>query len=417
MESQKKDNNTWKEWYLAIQGLFYFAQGIMMSAVLMMVVYFQDEFGVDPGTAIAFQGLILMPSYLKIIYGVISDRYPSKKFGRRRPYIFFAGLISAIGWFIFAIIKDFGFFIILMALLINLGGNIADAVFDALGVDVTPPHRRSVYQGIGWGLRGLGGALSGIVFGFVVQSFSWSAAFIIFGIFCAIAIFFILLIKEPRDESGNYVSGDINWGDFGSKLKEKDFWLISLFMILAASSFAITVTYSTFMNDGLALSVAQIGVTLSLLNIGQFFGALISGWLGHRFRFKYVFLAELIVYMGMLLIFLLNPFSSLISIYVMSIIIGAVANAALVTLIRLMMEFSTGKTAGMSFSWFMSLGNMGMTLVGAIFISNLKKISGSYLIGMQAQIIFVIITIFFSLFLLKKVVKTKKSKGETTLLE
>ena len=121
--------------------------------------------------------------------------------------------------------------------------------------------------------------------------------------------------------------------------------------------------------------------------------------------------------MGMLLIFLLNPFSSLISIYVMSIIIGAVANAALVTLIRLMMEFSTGKTAGMSFSWFMSLGNMGMTLVGAIFISNIKKISGSYLIGMQAQIIFVIITIFFSLFLLKRVVKVKKSKGETTLLE
>jgi len=142
--------------------------------------------------------------------------------------------------------------------------------------------------------------------------------------------------------------------------------------------------------------------------LSHILGSFASGWLGQRFQLKNVFLAQIIVYIGITLLFLANPFSSLPMIYVMSLIIGIIANALIATQIRLIMEYSHGKTAGMSFSWFMSMGNLGMLIIGANLIANLQAFTDSYLIGMQAQVVLMIISIPLGYLLIKKMTSEKK---------
>ena len=98
--------DVWRDYYLAIQGFFYLAQGIAMGAILFFPNFLRS-LGATDSQSIIFQAIVWIPWYLKIFFGILSDNYPVKSFGRRKPYIFLAGILGVIGWATIPLFKTF----------------------------------------------------------------------------------------------------------------------------------------------------------------------------------------------------------------------------------------------------------------------------------------------------------------------
>jgi len=65
----------WKEWFLAIQGFFYFTQGVAMVAILLLPIYMQEIF-FEPlyyqekaiELSLYYAGIIMIPWSAKLIF-------------------------------------------------------------------------------------------------------------------------------------------------------------------------------------------------------------------------------------------------------------------------------------------------------------------------------------------------------------
>jgi hypothetical protein len=143
---ETEQEEVWKDYYLGVQSVFYFAQGVAMGALLFLTA-FLGYLNVDNFGRILFQAVIWLPWYLKVFFGVLSDNVPIRNYGRRKPYIIFAGFAGIIGW------------------IASFGTGMSDATIDALAVDITPQRRRGALQGLSWGFRGLGLGLTTLLAG------------------------------------------------------------------------------------------------------------------------------------------------------------------------------------------------------------------------------------------------------------
>ncbi len=81
--------NEYKLIYTGIFSSLYFTQGVTQSIFTVIVpVYLLQKLGSVDTAALSFMfSIILTPFILKLIYGLLSDRFGSKKLGRRKPWI------------------------------------------------------------------------------------------------------------------------------------------------------------------------------------------------------------------------------------------------------------------------------------------------------------------------------------------
>ena len=406
MNSEKDINlegKYWKEWYLVIQGFFYFVQGGAFAAIMMMVVFLQDQLGVESTDAIKYQSLIMLPWFIKIIFGFVSDKFPIRNFGKRRPYILLAGIFGLIGWFTFANFTVFSEWVIITGILTAGSVAIADTVFDSMGVDLAPPNRRSAMQGVGWGFRGLGGFISGMTFGIIVERASWSTGYMIFGGLMVLGCFATLLVKEPRDENGKIIISDIKISEIRKEFSLKTTWITTLFNIFGGAALAVVAVLSDFLyNSPLHISIENLGMTFSMFSLGQFIGAITAGYIGHKFRPNWILLITSLLYVGMISFFLTDPFTTLINAYTIIAILGAINGGYEATQMRISMEFSVGKLSGTMFSFYNSMANIGQIALGALIINAIRKSVGSYLVAMQVASGFILMTLIPGFYLLKK---------------
>jgi len=206
--SEEYLESNWKEWYLALQGVFYFAQGVAFVAILVLPLFMQNVMGMSADRALSLYGTILLPWGVKVIYGLLSDNVSIGKFGRRKPYLVIAGILGAVGWIALPFFADsFGLFLF-AALIVSISTALADATLDSLAVDVTPQKRRGAMQAVGWGMRGAGMALSGFVLGIFMNLAYWKIIYILPGSFMIVTCFVVLLFPENSNlpfASANFV--------------------------------------------------------------------------------------------------------------------------------------------------------------------------------------------------------------------
>ncbi|HUT80137.1 MAG TPA: hypothetical protein VMZ29_02965 [Candidatus Bathyarchaeia archaeon] len=72
---------------MGIQGFFYFSQGFAMAAIFLLPVLMQDRLGVSPDDSITYQTIIMIPWYIKLLYGILSDNVSFGKFGRMDKWL------------------------------------------------------------------------------------------------------------------------------------------------------------------------------------------------------------------------------------------------------------------------------------------------------------------------------------------
>lgn len=199
----EKNKTEFKTSYIGIFSLNYFIQGINQSMFAVIVpIYLILELGAVSGADIAFlTSTVLMPFAIKFIYGMLSDKYALKNFGRRKPWIIIPVIISGLIWILipFIITKSTAYLIFIVGgVLIVLGVAIADTAIDGLILDITPKAKLGRVQGTCWGIRSVGIIIGGplIVVFYLLANANINLIFIGLGIVMILSTLTILIVKE-----------------------------------------------------------------------------------------------------------------------------------------------------------------------------------------------------------------------------
>lgn len=192
-----------KKTYIGIFSLNYFTQGITQSffTTIIPIYLLQLMSGLDAGEVASVMSMVLLPFGVKFIYGILSDKYGLKKWGRRKPWIIFPSIISGLIWILvpFLLTPDNAMLMItLLGILIVIGVAMGDTAIDGLILDLYPKERLGRVQGICWGFRSVGIIAGGPLIVMLFLGFRGVVefSFIVLGIAMIIFPFLVLIVKE-----------------------------------------------------------------------------------------------------------------------------------------------------------------------------------------------------------------------------
>lgn len=174
MNSENSENNSYK-FNNKIFSIYYFVEGYVQGIpMLVFPAYLAQVLGGSFDIAlwllISFIGAI--PWSIKLIVGVVSDKWGSKKYGKRFPWISGFGIFGGFWWIIMALFlptdNSIYFFLAIFNFLAQTGMAFSDTALDGLILDVTPKKDLGKVQGFTWTFMllgmGAGGMLLGLIF-------------------------------------------------------------------------------------------------------------------------------------------------------------------------------------------------------------------------------------------------------------
>ena len=400
----------WRGSNLGWVGLFYLAQGVAFGALVFLPAYLRF-LGLSDFDSIVWQAVIMLPWYLKIIFGILSDNLPLRSWGRRKPYIFLAAAFGLIGWISIPFVGatfGFGVLLIIVGLLASTGAAMSDAVIDAMAVDVTPPRRRGSMQGVSWGFRGLGLGLAAVGMGLLSFADLWSLVFLIPGLLLAFFTFLTLIIKEnplPPDFSA------VPMSTYKKVFSFRNVQLNLVFQLLAGIAIAIVPILQTLLEEGLGFDLITVGIIFMTFAIGWFIGAVIIGVLGDSISLRTMLpLATILYIIAVVAAFLLAPyFLSWIITAGFFFLVGLANGGYEATYQRISMDNSPSILAGTMMNLYNSISNIGQLAIGAIIIAYIALLfGGNYIIGIQITILFFMIALIPGWYLITRYRQEKK---------
>ncbi len=417
-ESSKR-YSVWRDSYFGVQGLFYFAQGVSLGALL-FITEFLDYLGLsDPFERLVVQAIVWIPWYIKIVFGVLSDNVPVSRFGRRKPYIFLAGVLGAIGWLTLPLHVVYSALLLGSGMLAALGTSMSDAVIDAMAVDITPPQKRGMMQGVSWGSRGLGAGISFIAVGLMADLEMWFFIYAIPGIIVSLSCFLVLLFEErplPADFER------IPLSTYSRVFKMRNVQVCLFFQILAGAAIAILGIMQTFLTEELGFNNATTGFVFMVFSVGMFTGALIFGVLGDRAPVRITLSATTVAYV-------LVVFSALfINLAVVAVstafflIVGFANGGYEATQMRISMDNSPSVVAGTVYNLYNSVSNIGQLAIGSLLIGALADYligmgTGSYQQAWQLAILFLLLALLPGYYLVTRYEPVGQDEDDHIALE
>ena len=276
------------------------------------------------GTEFAFlASIIQIPWSIKLIYGIISDKYGSKRYGRRKPYVIGPVIMSGLFWFLipFVITPENAITaMILIGLVISTGLAFGDTSIDGMIMDICPKEQLGRTQGFCWSLRSIGRIAGGPIFAYlivIVQTITAETIFIIVGIATIASSFLTLIVKEaeyiPEVNLKLHIIGMFN--------KRKDWityfysmlsWLIegaagmflSFYILIKLNLIELKGTTLSLETTDLNIYIYQANIAL-LFSIGVVIGAIIGGQIADLIsRKKGMYISVLIITIALLLMVL-----------------------------------------------------------------------------------------------------------------
>ncbi|MHB8086835.1 MAG: MFS transporter, partial [Anaerolineaceae bacterium] len=192
--------------------LLYFTQGTILGYFASVNALYLMGSGFDMGKVGIFSTIALIPFVIKILFGMLSDRFNFLGFGHRKPYIFMGLAVQAVCLLIVAQINPtnhyWGF--VLLAFLLQLGMAFYDTCTDGLALDITPTNEQGILQGFMVGGRSVGVIVAASAAGFIAQYLNWPAVFYFLAILTLIPIPLLFFIKD----SGRAQGLSFNWAAF-----------------------------------------------------------------------------------------------------------------------------------------------------------------------------------------------------------
>jgi len=155
-----------------------------------------------------------LPWIIKLIVGVLSDKYGSKKYGRRFPYIVGFGTFGGIGFCIMGSFlpsdESIYTYLAIYLFIIMVGIAFADTAVDGLILDITPKENLGNIQGLTWALRLIGMIVGGAILGMIFMILNMiPILFIIIGILMILACILPYYVEELPVEKVKKIGHDV----------------------------------------------------------------------------------------------------------------------------------------------------------------------------------------------------------------
>jgi len=316
-----------KRSYVWIFSTNYFIQGASNSMIAVIIPIYLLLMLTKAGKSIsatefAFLASILtLPWAIKIIFGIISDKYGSKRLGRRKPYVIGPVIMSGLCWFLIPLVINPDNAIIAMifiGLCISTGLAFGDTSIDGMMIDICPKDQLGRTQGFCWGLRSIGRIAGGPILAYlivIVKTVNADVIFIIAGLATIASSFLTLLIKEAKE----YPEVKLKQHIIGMFNRKKD-WMTYFFATLSwivegavaiFLSFYILVKLNLIKLKGTTLSLERTDLNIYiyqanialLFSIGILIGAIVGGQIADKkSRRKGVYISILVIPISLLLL-------------------------------------------------------------------------------------------------------------------
>jgi MFS transporter, PAT family, beta-lactamase induction signal transducer AmpG len=255
--------------------LLYFTQGTILGYFASVNALYLMGSGFDMGKVGIFSTIALIPFVIKILFGMLSDRFNFFGLGHRKPYIFMGLAIQAICLLIVAQINPtnhyWGF--VLLAFLLQMGMAFYDTCTDGLALDITPENEQGTLQGFMVGGRSIGVIAAASAAGFIAQYLNWPAVFYFLAILTFIPVPLLFFIKDTGRGQGLR----FNWSAFKAFKNRQVLAVAGAGLVI----FLVIVGANQLMNPALTarfnIDLSTAGLITTVWGIGCVAGAFIGG--------------------------------------------------------------------------------------------------------------------------------------------
>jgi MFS family permease len=292
--------NEYKTIYTGIFSSLYFTQGVTQSIFTVIVpVYLLSQLGSVDTAALSFMfSIILTPFILKLLYGLLSDKFGSKKLGRRKPWILGSTSFTGIMWIVLSFLIPFLLdsnpsgiigYIALLGFILILGVAISDTAMDGFILDICPKEKLGRTTGTVWAFRSLGIIIGGPIILFLILIIQFELILISIGILTV--LFGLLTLKIPHNTitekvrlgkniKSMFKKGE-NWKMFGFSffmaiVDGVIFTMISLYVLVQAGVVTGEGATLDLLKKDISLYGPQAIITL-FIGVGVILGAIVGG--------------------------------------------------------------------------------------------------------------------------------------------
>lgn len=294
-----EEKGMFKNHYTGIFSLNYMVQGINQSVLAILIpIYIINLLGTVSATTLAFvASLMMIPWSIKLIFGILSDKFGLKKLGRRKPWILFPVIIAGCIWIIISlpnILTPLNAIVLLAitGIIVNIGVAMGDTALDGMIMDLCPKEQLGRTQGFCWGFKFIGIISGGPVLAYlvvIVNVITIETTFMILGFLLIFTSLFVLFVKEAEEIPIVNIIFHIK-----SMFKKKRDWKLYLYclfnslldiVIVMFLSLFILIQMGLIQFQGTSLSLGGTDVDVYLwqanvslvISLGIIFGAILGG--------------------------------------------------------------------------------------------------------------------------------------------
>lgn len=183
--------------------ILYFMQGVPVGLTIIAVPAWLAANGASPVEVAAFVGTAMLPWSLKLVNGLLMDRFAFKPMGRRRGWILLAQALMAATLATMAVIGPGAGDIAMltaMCFVLNICATFNDVAVDGMTVDIVPDHERPTVNSFMFASQSSGIAVTSFVAGQLLVLGSITMTAMILAGFVAAASLFVALFRERPGE-------------------------------------------------------------------------------------------------------------------------------------------------------------------------------------------------------------------------
>ncbi|MEO6777025.1 MAG: MFS transporter [Kofleriaceae bacterium] len=179
--------------------VMYVAQGIPWAFTAITLPSYLSASGVSDAALGAILAMTTLPYSFKWAWGIVIDAFPSRRFGRRRPWIVFAQGMMAVTIGAMILIPDLTASVRLLAWMVfihTVFNSMQDVAVDALAVDLLDEAERGRANGMMYASKYVGGAIGGAGLAHVIAWTSLRGALIVQTVILGSIMLLPLLVRE-----------------------------------------------------------------------------------------------------------------------------------------------------------------------------------------------------------------------------
>jgi len=337
-------------------GLLYFTQGTILGYFASLNALYMLEKGLDMAKVGIFSTIALIPFVIKILFGMLSDRFNFFGFGHRKPYILIGLLVQFLCLIAVARVDPGSqyWLFVGMAFLLQLGMAFYDTCTDGLALDTTPENEKGILQGFMVGGRSIGVIAAASLAGFIAQNVSWAAVFYFLAVLTLIPIPLLFFVREVFNPGDRF-----DWGAF-SAFKQFRVLAVSavgliLFLVIVGANQLVNPAFTSRFPDQINLSTA--GLITTIWGIGCVAGALAGGSIMDRLGDRKALWVSVLLLLPALA--LLALVKSLPLVWATAVFFGLAYGMAQAIYFALAMKYTQPTIAASMFSILMAVTNIG----------------------------------------------------------